>query len=328
MPKFDFLSLEKQTSAGRLYPSYLIYGTEHYFIHAMVDKITNVYKAETGAEVERHSAKGLDAISLIDGMRTVPMWSKGKLIIIDEIEKLSAGTRESLADYLEKPSPSAIIILTGEKLDGRSRLAKVADKAGPVMEAKTVYDDQIPTWISRECKEKGRAISQDASSFMAELVGRDLSAMAEAIEKIILYIGAKKLIELKDVETVLSDTSQRSIFDLTKAAGLRDIALATARLSNLLRNNEPPVVIVSMLARQWRLLLKTKELKRPDADAASALSLPPKFAKEYVAQAAKFTRRDLARGIKAIWKADIAIKSSKLPNETILGNLLFELIKN
>lgn len=333
MPKFKFDEIEKLTSKGRLFPVYLIYGPEQYFIRLLVDKIAGVYKAESGAEIERHSAVGLDAVSVVDGLKTLPMWSKGKLVIISDASGLSEKSKNSLLGYFESASSSTILIITASKFDGRTKFCKTAEKNGAVVEVKTIYENQVPFWINRECRAKGFTISQEAAHFMTGLVGTDLSAMSQAVEKIVLYIGdGKKLIELSDVETVLSDTSKKSIFDLTNAAGSKDLSIASDRLLNLLRNNESPVVVVNMLARHWRLLLKVKELleKRPvsERDMASRLGVHPFFLKDYVSQSKNFTKRNLVRGIKSLWRADVSVKSSRLPRETILDNLIVDMISS
>ena len=138
------------------------------------------------------------------------------------------------------------------------------------------------------------------------------------------------MIDLKDVETVLSDTSQKSIFDLTNAVGSRDLSRAEDRLLNLIRNNENPVVVVNMLARHWRLLLKAKELMKNRAgserDLASQLGVHPFFVKEYISQSKRFTTKALAEGLKMLWRSDVSVKSSRLPKEAVLHKLVIELI--
>lgn len=331
MPKFKFDEIEVQTSKGRLFPVYLIYGAESYLIRLLIEKIQEVYRAETGAEIERHSAQGLDAVSVVDGLNTIPMWSKGRLVIISEAGSLSQKSKDLLADYAESPSKSSILLLSATKFDGRSRLCKAAAESGAVVEIAAIYSSQMPYWINRECKKMGAAISQDAARFMTELIGTDLSAMSSAVEKIILYTGKKKTIDLGDVEKVLSDTSQKSIFDLTNAVGSKDLLRAENRLVNLLRYNESPVVVVNMLARHVRLLLHTKNFMERKAaserDLAQVLGVHPFFVKDYINQSKNFTKRQLALGIKSLWRADVAVKSSRLPKETILYRLVYELIK-
>lgn len=331
MPKFKFEEIERLTGEGRLFPVYLIYGPEQHLIRLLVDKLTEVYRAESGAEVERCASKGIDASEVIANLKTVSMWSKGKLVIIDDAGNLSVAVKEAFDGYVGKASGESVLIFTSEKFDGRSKLYKSIGSAGAVVEIKAVYENQMPYWINRECRRTGKNISQDAALFMTELVGTDLGAMSGAVSKVALYVGERKTISLKDIETVLSDTSQKSIFDLTNAAGSRDLPRAANRLDNLIRNNESPVLVVIMLARHWRLLIKTKELLAnrfvSDGDIAAKLRVNPFFAKDYINQSKKFSKRELVKGLKKIWSADIAVKSSRIARENILHNLIMGLIK-
>lgn len=331
MPKFKFEEMEKMLSSGRLHPVYLVYGVENYLIRIIVDKICAVYKAEMDAEVERYSGKGLNAVSVIDSLKTLPMWSKGKLAIIDDASSLSDKSKELLENYVKSPSSTAVLIFVASKFDGRTKFYKLIDSNGAVIELAAIYDNQMPFWINRECKSKGYNISQEAANLMIGLIGTNLSDMASAVEKVVLYIGgAKKLMELKDVETVLSDTSQRTIFDLTNAVGAKKISLASDRLRNLLKNNESPVGVVAMLARHWRLLLRAKELigagVSSENDLARELGVRPFFVREYISQSKGYTRAALEKGLKLLWQSDKAIKSSSLANEEILHRLLLGLV--
>lgn len=331
MPKYKFEEIEQMTTGGRLFPVYLIYGPEYYLQRILIDKIRDVYKAETGAEVDRYNGEKLDVVSVVDSLQTIPMWTKGSLVIIDNATSLSTKSNELLEKYVSSPSTTAILILTSLKFDGRSKLYKTISKSGCIAELKSIYEYQMLFWINRECSAEGYKISKAASLFMTELVGADLSQMSEAVKKIALYIGtAKKIIDVQDVEAVLSDTSQKSIFDLTNALGSRDLARADDRLINLLRNNEKPVVILAMLARHWRLLIKTRELlarqRVQERDLTKILGVHPFFAKAYLEQAKRFKARELVAGLKSISKTDKAIKSSKLTNKTILHKLLINLV--
>ena len=250
MPKIKFEEIEAMLSKGRLFPVYLICGEEHYLTRVVVDKVKDVYKAETGAEMERLSAKGLDTVAALDGLKTLPMWTKGKLLIVDEAQSLTQASKELILNYVKSPSPTAILVLVASKFDGRSKLCKSIAENGAVVEISTIYENRMAYWINRECREKGYNISHEAAEFMTELVGTDLSKMSGAVEKIILYIGKKKLIDLQDVETVLSDTSQKSIFDLTNAVGSKKIAIFISgpnfdkiSLKEYFKNNLPSYMI-------------------------------------------------------------------------------------
>lgn len=325
-----FNELEQLLSKGRIAPAYLLYGSECYFIRLLVDKIRDVYRAETGAEAERFSARGLDVVSVIDGLKTLPMWSKGRLVIIGEAERLKDEAREMIEGYVDAPSASSVLVLVGEKFDGRLKLAKKIQEKGIVVEVKGIYEKDVPYWVRRECASKGLNISHEAAGFMAELIGTDLSAMADAVEKISLYVGKKRLVDIGDVETVLSDTSKKTVFNLTDAIGMRDLARAEDMLENLLRNNEQPMIILAMISRHIRFLLKAKELLEKsniaERDLSRELGVHWFFAKEYAAQSKMFTMEKLKKGIRSLWDADIRIKSSKLPKSAILHNLIVELV--
>ena len=244
-------------------------------------------------------------------------------------EKLKKGVKERLAAYAEHPVQSATLILVATKLDGRSKLMTGFKKHGVMVECKPLYANQVPPWISLEVRRHEKRISQEAARYLADLVGVDMGQIADAVERLILYVGDRKLIELPDVEVAIAETAQRTIFEFTDAVGQRDRAKAIGILKNLLEHGEAPVGILAMLTRHMRLLLKAKEVdgRLPsESDIARYLSVHPFFAKNYLQQSRIFSEKELRQSFRSLSETDRELKSSRIPRHLLLENLLLKIV--
>lgn len=328
MPKIDIQELDKELREGKIRPLYILVGAERYLAHTSLRRIQDVIGA--GDTVSSYTGKEAKSDDVITALRTVPLLGGRPLVIIRDAENISKNMVEALATYLESPVSSSTLVLVAEKLDGRTKFMQLANKVGTVIECKPLYMDKVPFWINIEVKRQGRQISMDAAKFLAEMVGSDLGQLASSIERVILYIGERKIIDVKDIEEAVTETHQHDIFELTDAVGGKKLSKAISLLHNLIANNESPVLLVNMLARHFRILSRAKEVVNRVSDpteVAKYLGVHPYFVKNYLTQAKNFSSGELRNNFRALYTCDRALKSSRLDNVRILEKTLLAIIK-
>jgi DNA polymerase-3 subunit delta len=84
----------------------------------------------------------------------------------------------------------------------------------------------------------------------------------EAIEKLITYAGERRLIEERDVEELIGKTRESTIFDLTNALSEKNLSSALVALKDLFDQGVHELLVLSMMAREIRLLLHAGMLIR------------------------------------------------------------------
>lgn len=334
MPRIDITALDKELRQGRIAPIYVIAGDEPY----LADGALRMLRAALGAEgeeaynVSTFSARDADPDKLLGALRTLPMMGGRPVVILRDGEELAKEGRkrllEAITAYAAAPLDTATLIIKATKVDGRLKLMQLVAKAGSVVECKRLYDDKLPSWVGMEVKRRGRQISFEAAKFLAEMVGNDLGQLAGSIERLILYVGDRKLIELKDVEEAVTETHQRDIFELTDAVGQRRLPRALSYLHNLVENGQPAPLILHMLARHFRILAKAREVEGRMTDRseiARYLGVNPFYVGNYVSQARNFSKQELRRSFHELHRCDRAIKSSRLPKERVLERAIISI---
>jgi DNA polymerase-3 subunit delta len=334
MAKIDITALDKELKLGRIAPVYVIVGEEPYLVQSAMRRIRETFGASDGDDlsVASFSARDADADEVIGALRTVPLLGGRPLVMVRDGEYLTKEGRkrfaEALVSYVEAPLSESTLIISAEKIDGRSRLMQLAVKTGTVVECKKLYDDKLPAWIGMEVKRRERQISFEAAKFLAEMVGNDLGQLTGAIDRLVLYTGERRLVELKDVEEAITETHQRDVFELTDAVGQRKISRALSYLHNLLENGQPPPLILHMLARHFRILSKAREVEgrlTERSEIAKYLGVNPFYLSNYVQQARNFSKQELRRSFFTLHRCDREIKSSRLPRERVLERAIISI---
>jgi DNA polymerase-3 subunit delta len=334
MAKLSIVDLDAELRKGSIRPFYIIVGEEAYLAQTALKRIEDVVLGNEVSEFAKRSffGKEVSQHELLDHIRAIPLLGGRTLTIVKEAQGLTKETFEALTQYIESPLESTIVTLVADKLDGRSRLMQAASKnpKTAIIECKPLYANQVPSWVNMEVSRLGKKISQDAAHYLADMVGQDLGQIVQAIERIILYVGNRPTIEVKDVEEAIAETTQRSIFELTDAIGRRNLTKALATLTNLLEHGTAPVLILNMIARHFRILVRAREVESRgnSREVASYLGVNPFFAKDYIEQCRNFSASDLRKKFGILARCDRELKSSRIPKERILERLMFDAINS
>jgi DNA polymerase-3 subunit delta len=318
---------------GEIAPIYCLHGAERYLIDRCLGAIR---AAVLGGKAAAFAAFNHDVFDLketsmetcVNAARTLPMMAPRRLVVAKGIDGVKADDLAPLAEYAKEPAPEGCLVLVGEKVDTRFKAFQVLRKAGYLHEFAPLRDRELGGWITREARARKLTITSDAVSALAESAGPELARLAMALEQLALYAGDRASITLEDVEALVPETRQRSVFELTRAIGEGDVTRALRTLANMFRNREPPLRVQFMLARQLRQIWRAKELAAAGAgrdEIASAVGVPPFFLDDVLTPARRMTNRTLARGFERLYQADRALKSSRVDGELLLSRLVEQL---
>lgn len=249
--------------------------------------------------------------------RTMPMMSERRMVFIRDLASLAADEAPVLVEYMADPNPSTVVVALTTKLDKRMKLYAAANKHGflHVLEAPR----QVIPWIKAEADARKVNLDARATSRLAEAVGNDLSRLALVIDQLALYAGNRP-VTADDVDDLVADTRERSVFELTDAVGAGDLSAALAAVSALCDQRDSALGVIAMLARHLRQLgIVVAHRGANKAQLASALGLPPFIADKVIAQARRFTPQALARATTMLATADRALKGDQLLEGPLTG---------
>jgi len=324
--------LTARAERGELPLVVVLAGGERFF----VDRAVAALRAKVaeggvpGFNEEIFQGKATTAGRVIEAARTLPMLAEKRMVLVRSVEAMAAKELDILAGYLDDPSPSACVVLTADKLDGRTRFAKRAKKLKLVVDADPPKLRDLRGFISNELKHRGLSLSRDAGEALVEALGTDLPAIDDALERLALYAGEGQRINLDAVEACVVKVRVESIWALVDAVGVRDRKTALRATASLLADREPPLRILAMVARQLRMVGKMQgalEAGLPPQEAVKQAGAPPFKARELASAARRFGPGALSDAFRVLAKTDLALKGSRRPPDTVLQGAILELTR-
>lgn len=308
----------------------VIVGSERVMLERAVSALREfvVGDGPSGFNDDLFQGQGLSAQTVMGAARTLPMMATRRLVLVRNVDAMPASELEALAAYVQKPSPETVVVLVGEKLDGRGKLAKAARDAGGWFDAEPPKQHEMAQIAEREARARGHRISPEAAEGLADALGPDLSALDDALERLSLFVGAGQAIELDHVDRCVAHARIESIWSLVDAVSGRDQKKALTAAASLLGDREPPLKILALVARQLRSVAKMRDALKSGLgpqEAAQKAGVPPFKARDMAASAKRFDDAKLSRAFALVAEADLALKGSKVPGPRVLERTLLAL---
>jgi DNA polymerase-3 subunit delta len=299
-----------EIAVGRFDPVYVLAGGDPYLVTRVVDALKEavVPPAARSFNLDVLEPK-LGAAAVVGAARTLPMMGRRRLVLVRDAETLGAEGLEGLRKYLDEPSPDAVLTLICGKVDGRMKFFQAAKKKGWLHDL--VVPRQLVPWILEEARRRRVRFQPDAARRLADVVGRDLARLASAIEQLALYVSGDKAVRVDDVDELIAETRERTVFELMNAVGSGDRAGALRAVARLFDQRESAVGVAMMLARHYRQLAAARELlgeRAPTAELPRLLGVPPFAIEPLLKQARRLPERGVRAAFTLLAQADRDLK--------------------
>ncbi len=312
-------------------PSVLfLYGGESFLRQKALKQIESSVLSAGSVDFNRNifHAKGLAVEQVLEAVLTFPVFAERRFVVIKDAHSLTASDLEDLLPYIKKPASETCLVFSGEKIDSRRKFFQTLKKIDALVEFKPLNDRQIPGFIRAHLDDRGFTITGDALLLFVSRVGSSLHEVMTELEKLSLYAGTPRLIDVPDILAVVSNLRAENIFEIGNAVGQQNPGKALTLGRHLIADGEAPLKILSLLSRHYRQLWKARELQVEgcsSSEIARGAGVPPFVVDGLIAQGRRYSRTDFRRAFNLFVEADLAMQSTGSRPEVVLENLLMTL---
>jgi DNA polymerase-3 subunit delta len=252
--------------------------------------------------VDRLYGGEISVDDIVDATATLPMMVPRRVVLVLEAEKLLIPKRESQAAdqelerlevFLKAAPPHATTVFVCGPLDQRRKGVRLLMKHAQVVDCGTIGDEaDAERWVKARAATSGLALDATAVKALVQRAGLDLVRLRAGLERLSLYAMGQDRITAEDVrQAVPAGPEAQAEWGISNAIGRNDVADALHELHLSLDAGAQPVFVLGQL----RL---------------AAERLPS---------------HRLRNGIDALFRADLALKSSGGEPRVLLDRLVVEL---
>jgi len=303
MPPLTAAALRKQIATGETDSLYALIGADEVEKSAVAAQFIDMVDEGLRAfNVDRLYGADAKVDEMIDSANTLPMMVPRRVVVILEAEKLLIPKRESraaeeeqerLEAFLADPSPHATVVFVCGALDMRRRIVKQLLKEAQVVDCGTIEDQaDAERWLAARATRERVTFAPGAARALIERAGLDVTRLRAGFDRVVMYAMGQPAITGEDVrESVPAGPEAQADFGIAKAIWRNDARGALKELGLALEAGAVPVMLMGQLR-------------------AAAEKLPgPR----------------LRNAIDALFRTDLALKSSGGEPRILLERLVVEL---
>lgn len=323
-----------------------------------------------------NSGEALKAISrLREALQTLPFFGGGKVVWFKGCDFLGEGkvstvkavteALAALADMLKKFEWGEVrLIISAGKVDKRKTFYKTLNKIGEVETfVGWSVDDrdwagQAESWARQQLRAQQKEISEEAVAQLVAYTGPNSRQLNNEVEKLALYTGDRRRIDLADVDVISTRNKQARAFALGDALGDRDLtALLRAldeelwamktdskkseigMLYGLISKVRVMLFLKEMMAARWLRMERNyssfkAQLARVPADALPSdrrinpLSMNPYVLFKALPQSARYSTDELVQAMDLLLDCNRKLVQSGMDGGLVLQQTLTLIVRN
>ena len=327
---------------------YILYGQDDFSLRQAVRKI----KADLGnPEMLISNTSNLDGQRLTlnelkNQCHAMPFLSSYRLIIVDGLlqhfeakqikSRTGKGARKShkklegwedMNSCIKQMPDTTVLVLIDGGIKVNNPLLKQLSPLAKVMTFPLLRGEKLKSWIEQRTREEGGSITSQSVNLLTELIGGDLWAMNNEIQKLVLYRQGQAIDE-DDVRQMVGYARETSIFPLVDAVLEGKGGIAQGILHHLYQEGEASTYILSMITRQFRLIAQARELEHglSQQQIKDRLGLAPNYPlNRLLAQAKSYSFNEIKGAYDKLLETDLAIKTGKYNDRLAIELLVAEL---
>jgi len=309
--------LAKALEQGSPRNCYLFYGEEKYLIDMYEERMKKfiALKGEASMNIDVFVDKE-SVTNITNAIETMPFFCEQRLVIVKNSGLLASGRKDDSAlmtTALKDIPESTILVFIEDNVDKRSTVYKAISQVGELVEFKRPTESELVAWISREMKLKGIAIEKGVALYLIRATSANMETLSTEMSKLTAYCADKGQVTEADIDEVCTKGIELKIFALVDAFAHKNRSRAMGIFENLMEAKESPILVLSLIARQFRFMLACSQAGgKSSSEIGSALGAPPFAIRECMKQARNFSEAELVQAMKDCLEADVGIKTGRI----------------
>jgi DNA polymerase-3 subunit delta len=306
VPQLTTAVLRKQLSAGETEPLYALIGGDDMEKSAVAAEFADMVDEGLRAfNVERMYGGEMKVSELLDSANTLPMMVPRRVVIVLEAEKLFVPKRESkaaeedlqrLEEFLGAPPAHSTIVFVCGAMDKRRRVVKQLMTEAQVVNCGEIENEaDAERWVKVRAARDGISLDPATPRALVARTGPDIVRLRAGLERLGLYAMGQSTITPADVrQAVPAGPEAHTDFGIANAISRNDVREALRELGRSLEAGMVPFMILGQLR----------------------------------IAAGRLPARRIKSAVEAVFRTDIALKSSGGDPRILIERLVVELCES
>ncbi len=318
-----------------------------------------VANAEEAYQACARTIEALQTIGFFGAEKVV--WLKAANFLADDRTGASERAKQGVEDLLDLLragiAEEVTFLVSASAIDKRRAFYKWLQKNGEVATfdkidvSKDGWEDEVALMVTTRAKELGLAFVHEALELFVQMAGEETRQIGNELEKLHLYLGPRRTVELEDVRLLVPLSRKGVVFEIGRALERRDAERALELVDAQLEKGENAIGLMrAAIIPTVRNLFMVRVLldAHPDLPVgngqsfAGALNRLPEGERAWLPQtkagrvnawglffaakkASQFTTAEMRGAMDSVLRADTSLVTTSLDPRLVLHRLVADL---
>ena len=272
-------------------PFYFLYGEEKYYLVNIKKSALSNFEDDTKLNIRIYDKTNFNIDEVIKYVSNMPIMNEKKLIIFEDIDyfknkKSNKSTdNDGFIEIIDKNKDiNIIIILNTETESGYAKYyssneyVEYFKKNGIVLDLSKLNDKDLFSMVESRFKKHKISINKLDIAYFINICGNDLLNLYNEIDKIAAYVGDKKVATRKDIDSIVTQNIDDSVFTLIELYNEKKQEKALKFYGDIMSDGSyNKNAVFSMFANQFSNLIICKDLmlkNKGSTEIAESMGLP------------------------------------------------------
>ncbi len=315
---------------------FFFYGEDSFRAKNKIDALKEKFHQsvdKSGQNILTLDGETLSLAKFFEAVKANGFLASKKLVVIKNIftNKKLKDWQDDLIAYLEIQKDTIeenyLIFWQTDKPDVKSALYKTLKKFKYSEEFAKLSPAKLEAWLKNKINKANKNISPANLNLLLTYAGDDLWLLNQELDKLINFVNTSEITS-EDIKLLVAAKTNDNIFQLVDAIGKKDKKLAADLLNQQLKTGANALYLLSMIVRQYRLLLKIKLLSKDLNNSfalAQALKLHQFVAEKSLRQSQAYSLGQLKSIYKSLLNLEEKLKSTTGEPEALFLSLILNL---
>lgn len=273
--------------------------------------------------------------AFVDAVECLPMMAENTFVVVDDIDlfKLPEDERTKIAQLFADIPDYCTVVFVYESLEWKpdkrqAKLWAAIEANGTIVEFPKQDQRELINWVGRHFAANKKQITPGLCSYLIDITGGTMTALAGEISKICAFSGADT-IDKSDIDAVVEPVLDAVVFQMTNLLSEGNYEAALQKLQQLLKMQEDPIALLGAIGANFRRI-STARILADNGKGVPELMRLCKINNSYAAQktmdaAKRFRPAFCAKAAELLVETDYGMKTSRDSQERLLELLILQL---
>lgn len=313
-----------EDKTGKIFPVYFLEGEDEYLIkdseNHLVSKILGSSDLKDFNYSKLICSKDLKASDINSVCLEFPVFSKRRIVYLENIQKMSDSEKDILAAYIKNVYTDTVIIISNNSSPfskGKSPLGKKLESCLKEIAAHIqcyMNEREIEEWMIANMKRYGFELRHDAVGILRKRTNSDLFLISTELLKLRAFCDPRKIVSRQDIEAISSYTPQAQMYQITDSIFKGNADAAITAFHEMVSTSDPTVTMLNYINRAFMGMLEANKAFNETGsirEAAHKLKKPEYVIRKNIETSSLLTENNIQRITELLLLTDMNIKKGK-----------------